>query len=211
MRMSSLVLAALMVIMSLMIQDLSPKRVEAGGGGAPQWATFTLPNIQVNPGTKYIDVPVQATSTPVDGVDVVIQYDPTVLRLVDMDNSRPGVQAVMGNCPLPWVLHNDAPWEGAGEKGGPATDKIYVSAGRAFYPNAPVQLNCTLATLRFVPLTKGTSALILVPQIFDKYGVPVNDGTLAANNGQKLPLELINGQVTVGRPNSGKNNNDRRK
>lgn len=146
---------------------------EAGGGGL----IVSLPTVSAQIGGPDIHIPITADNGSVDGVEVTVKYDPTLLSPVDANSGLTGIQVTLGDCGLPTVLLNYID----STKG-----EVHLALGRSFSPNQPVQLNnCTLGTAIFKPIAVGVSSLQFMSR------------TEAASLGYLIPINPQDGQVTI--------------
>lgn len=150
--------------------------------GAADAATLSL-----SPGTGSktvgstfpVDIVLDTQSQPIDGVDVVLSYNPVLLEVQDANSSASGVQISPGGI-MNTVTYNLA---------NAATGEIFFS--KVPTPGTTYNGTGTLATMTFRALAAGTSAVTF------RFAPGNTTDSNVALNGTDILTAVANGQYTV--------------
>lgn len=147
-------------------------------------ARLIMQNQTLRVGTEgFMDIKLSTHGGETSGVDLVLQYDPTLIEIIDADPTIAGTQIV------PAQFFDFVQANGVDTRRG----VIRYSAGQQ-PTNLPVAAdNQTIATVRFKAKDAGTSAFS-----FDFVAGSLSDtNVIKADEGRDLLVDVVNAQITV--------------
>ena len=167
-------------------RGLSARRADAAAQPLHQGLALNGVRVEISPALRQVDTVGEITTVDIRitgavnlyGAEVYIAFDPTILRVLDTDLAKAGVQIAPGTFPYPdFVAINQAD----------NTTGVIHYAMTQQQPRLPANGDGLLATITFLTLAEGTSPVNITEALF------------ADVNGLDIYPATANGQVQVGR------------